>query len=270
MEEFFVNWLGAKWGTLVAKFLPLILLVIVAYFLIKFIMKFVTKFIHKSKLPKNVHAFAISTIKVLLYFIVVMIVCSQLGIDVTSIVAAFSIVGVAFSLSLQSSLSNVMSGITLLFTKQFNVDDYIEAGGISGTVMAIGISHCRLKTPDNKEIYVPNSSIISEKIINYSTEPNRRVDVTIGVSYNENIDKVKEALKVVVDQTPEILRDQEIFIGITAYQASCIDYTIRAWVLNKDYWNAYLPMLERIKREFDKQQIEIPFNQLDVHVAKNM
>lgn len=142
-----------------------------------------------------------------------------------------------------------------------------EAGGISGTVMAIGISHCRLKTPDNKEIYIPNSSIVSEKIINYSTEYTRRVDITIGVSYSEDIDKVKKALQNVVDNTPQVLKDKDIFIGITAYKDSCIDYTIRVWVKNSEYWDAYLPMLEKVKREFDKNNIEIPYNQLDVHVV---
>lgn len=267
MEEFLKNLMGENIGGILTKILPTVLLVIVAYFVIKFIMKFVIKGIAHSKLPKNVHSFATSTIKALLYFLVVLIVCGQLGIDVTSLVAAFSIVGVAVSLSLQNSLSNVMSGITLLFTKQFNVDDYIEAGGISGTVMAIGISHCRLKTPDNKEIYIPNSSIVSEKIINYSTEYTRRVDITIGVSYSEDIDKVKKALQNVVDNTPQVLKDKDIFIGITAYKDSCIDYTIRVWVKNSEYWDAYLPMLEKVKREFDKNNIEIPYNQLDVHVV---
>lgn len=268
MEAILKDLLGENWGSFVTKLLPLVLLIIVAYFLIQFIMKLVTRLVEHSKLPKNVHVFVCTAVKVLLYFIVILMVCSQLGIDVTSLLAAFSIIGVAFSLSIQNSLSNVMSGITLLFTKQFNVDDYIEAGGISGTVMAIGISHCRLKTPDNKEIYVPNSTIVSEKIINYSTEKNRRVDITIGVSYNEDIDKVKNALKTVVDATPQVLKNEPLFIGITAYQASSIDYTIRAWVKNSDYWDAYLPMLEKIKRVFDEQKIEIPYNQLDVHVEK--
>lgn len=266
MESFFVDLLGEKWGELLSRVLPLVLLVIVSFSMIKFIMRFVKKLVANSKLPKSTHVFACTAIRVILYFIVILMICSHLGVDVTSLVAAFSIVGVAFSLSIQDSLSNVMSGITLLFTKQFSVDDFIEAGGVSGTVMAIGISHCKLKTPDNKEIYVPNSTIVSEKIINYSTEPNRRVDITIGVSYSEDIDKVKNALKSVVDSTPEILKKEPVFVGITAYQDSKIDYTIRVWVKNSDYWNAYLPMLEKVKRVFDEQNIEIPYNKLDVHI----
>ena len=270
MEDLLKNLLGefsqTFIGELITKVFPIILLIVVAYFAIQFIMKFAKKLIENSKLPKSSHTIATYTIKVILYFIVVMIICSQIGIDVTSLVAAFSIVGVAFSLSLQDSLSNVMSGITLLFTKQFAVDDFIEAGGVSGTVMNIGLSHCKLKTPDNKEIYVPNSTIVSEKITNFSNQPNRRVDLTIGVSYNEDIDKVKKALQSVIDDTPEVLRDQDIFVGITAYKDSCIEYTIRVWTKNSDYWKAYLPMLEKVKRTFDKENIEIPYNKLDVNI----
>lgn len=268
MEFFWRDLLGDKWGGLVAKYLPIICLIIVAYIAIKVIMKFVDKLIVRSKMPKSAHVFAHTTVKVILYFLVLVIICGQLGINVTSLVAAFSIVGVAFSLSIQGSLSNVMSGITLLFTKQFAVDDYIEAGGVSGTVVEIGISHCKLRTSDNKDIYVPNSTIVSEKIINYSTETKRRVDITISVGYSEDIDTVKNLLQSVVDSTPEVLTKEPIFVGITAYKESGIDYTIRVWTKNSDYWNAYLPMLEKIKRVFDENSIEIPYNKLDVNIIK--
>ena len=268
MDLFWRELLGDKWGGLVAKYLPIICLVIVAFIMIKVIMKFVEKLIKKSKMPKSAHVFACTAVKAILYFLVLLIICGQLGIDVTSLVAAFSIVGVAFSLSIQGSLSNVMSGITLLFTKQFGVDDYIEAGGVSGTVVEIGISHCRLRTPDNKDIYVPNSTIVSEKIINYSTEKKRRVDITIGASYAANIDEVKKVLQNVVESTPKIIMDDPIFIGITAYKYSCVDYTVRVWAKNGDYWDVYLPMLEKIKRAFDENKIEIPYNKLDVNVMK--
>ena len=269
MEELFKSLLGDQWGGIVARYLPIVLLVIVALILIKAIMRVVEKLIKKSTLPKSAHIFACTAVKILLYFLVVLIVCGQLGIDVTSLVAAFSIVGVALSLSIQGSLSNVMSGITLLFTKQFAVDDYIEAGGVSGTVVAIGISHCRLRTPDNKDIYVPNSTIVSEKIINYSTEKNRRVDITIGVSYSADIDKVKKLLQDVVNDTPQVLKKEPVFVGITAYKDSCVDYTVRVWTKNAEYWDAYLPMLEKIKRTFDQNNIEIPYNKLDVHLIKD-
>lgn len=258
-----------NWQGLISKYLPLLLIILVALFVIKYFMKLVTKLIKKSRLPKNSHNFIVSSIKIFLYFIVVMIICSYLGIDVTTIVATFSIVGVAVSLSIQNTLANVMAGLSLLFTKQFSVDDFIDIGGISGTVIRIGLSNCKLKTLDGKDIYVPNSSIIAANVINFSREPIRRVDITIGTSYNESVDRVKSALMKVVEDTPEVLKDKDIFCGITSFEDSAINYTIRVWVKNSDYWNAYLPMLERVKRTFEKDNIEIPFNQLDVHIKKD-
>ena len=254
---------------LIAKYLPLVLQILVALVIIKYINNLAAKIIKKSRLPKNLHVFVASAVRILLYFIMVMIVCSYLGIDVTTLVATFSIVGVAVSLSIQNTLGNVMAGLSLLFTKQFSVDDYVDAGGISGTVTRIGLFNCRLRTPDGKDIYVPNSNVIAANVTNFSREPKRRVDITIGTSYSESVDKVKGALMQVVEQTPEVLRDQDIFCGITSFEESCINYTIRVWVKNADYWNAYLPMLERIKRVFEEQNIEIPFNQLDVHIKKD-
>ena len=258
-----------NWQTLIAKVLPLVLGIIISIVIIKYIMKLVTKTIQKSKIPKSAHVFATTTIKFILYFMLIMGVCSHIGIDVTSLLAAFSVVGVAVSLSIQDTLANVMAGIGLLFTKQFNVDDYVEAGGVSGTVKRVGLFNCKLRTPDGKDIYVPNSNIIASTVTNFSREPRRRVDITIGASYSENVDKVKEALMQVVRETPEVLKDQDVFCGITSYEESCINYTIRVWVKNSDYWNAYLPMLERIKKTFERENIEIPYNQLDVHVKKD-
>ncbi len=273
MEEFFQEWFKDAEGrlnsfqTMASKYLPIMIWVLLGIIVIHFLMNIIKKRIKRSKrIPKSIQAFLATGIRFLLYFIIVLSVCNRLGIDITSLVAAFSIVGVAVSLSIQNSLSNVMAGFSLLFTKQFDVDDYIEAGGVSGTVMRIGMSSCKLKTYDGKDIYVPNASIVSEKIINYSREPFRRIDVTIGTSYDETVDRVKASLQTVVDETPEISRDNDIFIGITNFGESSIDYTLRCWVKNADYWPVYLGLLEKIKRAFERDNIEIPYNQLDVHM----
>lgn len=272
MESIFQNLFKDSEGNITnfevfaAKYLPVLVIIIVAMIIIHFLTNFIKKIIKKTRLPKSVHAFVVSGIKVFLYFLVILIVCSRFGIDITSLVAAFSIVGVAISLSIQNTLGNVMAGFSLLFTKHFEVDDYIEAGGISGTVMRIGLSSCKLKTMDGKDIYVPNSSVIGSNIINYSREPFRRIDIKIGTSYSEKIDRVKGALQKVIDETPEIIRDKDIFFRITNFGESSIDYTIRVWVKNADYWTTYFDMLERIKRAFEEDNIEIPFNQLDVHM----
>ena len=275
MEEMFKNLFKDSQGnlssfqTFASKFLPILFKILIALIIIHFVTDFLKKIIKKTRLPKSVHPFFVSGVKFILYFLVALMVCGSLGIDITSLVAAFSVVGVAVSLSVQNTLSNVMAGFSLLFTKQFEVDDYIEAGGVSGTVMRIGLASCKLKTYDGKDIYVPNSSIISANITNFSREPIRRVDITIGTSYSETVDRVKASLRRVVDETPEIIKDKDIFIGITNFGESSIDYTVRVWVKNSDYWNTYLPMLERIKIAFEEDHIEIPFNQLDVHLKKD-
>jgi len=273
MEEFFKNWFKDAEGnlntfqTLAAKYLPVLIQVLVCLIIVRFIMNIVKKHVKKSKrIPKSVHAFMTTGIQLLLYFVIIITVCNRLGIDITSLIAAFSIVGVAISLSIQNTLANVMAGFSLLFTKHFEVDDYIEAGGVSGFVTRIGLSSCKLRTYDGKDIYVPNSIVVGANIVNYSREAIRRVDITIGTSYSEKVDRVKSALQKVVDDTPEVVKDKEIFIGITNFGASSIDYTVRVWVKNADYWNAYLSMLEKIKRTFEEENIEIPFNQLDVHM----
>ena len=275
MEELFTKWFQDAQGNIstlnatLSKVLPILIIILVALIVIHFLMKAVAKIVKKSRVPKNVHSFVISGIRFALYFVMVLMVCSKLGIDITSLVAAFSIVGVAISLAIQSSLSNVMAGFSMLVTKQFAVDDYIEAGGVQGTVLRIGLSSCKLRTFDGKDIYIPNSSIIADKIINFTKEPYRRVDVTIGASYNEDLNKVKSALGRVVEDTSLINREKEIFIGITKFADSAIEYTIRVWVKNADYWTVYFELLERIKVEFEKQQIEIPYNQMDVHIKYN-
>ena len=234
-----------NWQLLMTKYLPLIISVLIAFFVINQFMKFVKKIIKKSKIPKNAHAFVASAIKILLYFIVVMSVCSHLGIDITTVVATFSIVGVAISLSVQNTLSN------------------------TGTITRIGLFNCKLRTFDGYDIYVPNSSVIAQKVKNYSTEPARMVNITIGTSYSESVDRVKNALGIVVEETSEILKDQPVFIGITSFGESAINYSVRVWVNNSDYWSVYFAMHEKIKRVFEKENIEIPFNQLDVHIKND-
>ena len=273
MEELIKNYFKDTNGNItsvqefISKYLPVIIIFIISILVINFIMGFIKKIVNKSKLPKNIHSFVLVGIKSILYFIVILSICSRLGVDITSLVAAFSIVGVAVSLSIQNALSNVMAGFSLLFTKYFDVDDYVDIGGVGGTVMRIGLSACKLKTPDGKDIYVPNSNIISQNIINYSKEPFRRVDITIGTPYTESVDKVKSALQSIIDSTPEVQKDREIFLKLTNFGESAIEYTIRVWVKNSDYWNVYFTMLEKIKRTFEEENIDIPFNQIVVHKA---
>jgi small conductance mechanosensitive channel len=207
-------------------------------------------------------------VKVILYLIALLIVAQSLGIDVTSLVAVFSLAGLAISLSVQNSLSNLASGVLMLITKPFSVGDYIEAGGIGGTVSEISFIHTKLLTADKKIIFVPNSDIASSKIINYSSEPFRRVDLNFTASYDAPIEKVKEALLNAVNDCKIFCDEPAAFVNVLSYQSSSIEYTVRAWCKNEDYWTGYFSLMENVKKEFDLNEIEMTYDHLNVHMIK--
>ncbi|MCI1931641.1 MAG: mechanosensitive ion channel family protein [Clostridia bacterium] len=236
---------------------------------VKVIMIIVNRAVNKLPIEKTLHKFTVSVVKAILYFISFLIVAESLGIDVTSLIAVFSLAGLAVSLSVQNSLSNLASGIMMLITKPFSVGDYIEAGGISGTVSEINFIYTKMLTPDNKIIFVPNSDVASSKITNYSAEPLRRVDINITASYDAPIEKVKAALLSAVKDCYVFCEDPAPFINVMSYQSSSIEYVIRAWCRNADYWTGYFRLLENVKKEFDLNGIEMTYDHLNVHMIKD-
>lgn len=196
----------------------------------------------------------------------VLIIADMLNIPINSLIATFSVVGLAASLAIQDSLANLASGIMLLVTHPFKCGDYIEGAGTSGTVRSINFTHTVLLTPNNIIIHVPNKQIVGSVITNYSEQPKRRIEITFNVSYSADDERVKEIMRDAINAYPKILKDEPIFVRTTAYQSSGIDYTLRVWVRNKDYWDAYYDLLEGIKKDFDRNGIEIPFDQLDVNI----
>lgn len=176
-------------------------------------------------------------------------------------------VGLAASLAVQDSLSNLASGIMILVTKPFKIGDYVEADGVTGTVMMTGLIHTRIKAIDNKVIYVPNSKIIAAKIVNYTSQEKRRVDIEISASYDAPIEKVRKALLEAVENTDMFLDDPEKpFAAVLSYDDSSIKYVVRAWVETPKYWDAHFALMERIKTEFDNAGIEMTYNHLNVHL----
>lgn len=242
---------------------------IICLIAIKVIMVIINRAINKLPIEKTLHKFAVSVVKVILYFITLLIVAQSLGIDVTSLIAVFSLAGLAVSLSVQNTLSNLASGVMMLITKPFSVGDYIEAGDIGGTVSEINFVHTKMLTPDNKIIFVPNSDIASSKIINYSASPFRRVDVNFTASYDAPIEKVKEALLKAVKDSDVFCEEPATFINVLSYQSSSIEYTVRAWCKNADYWTGYFRLLENVKKEFDLNGIEMTYDHLNVHMIKD-
>ena len=244
-----------------------IVLAVVCIIIAKQLLKVVGKMLERSKIDKSLHVFIKSVVKVLLYFLVVLIVADSLGIDVTSLIAVLSVAGLAVSLAVQGSLSNVAGGLVILTTKPFAVGDFIECGANSGVVKEIGLMSTKIMTGDNKKIIIPNSDISGARIVNYSSEGKRRVDLTFEASYEAPIETVKAALAEAVKNTANALTD-DVFIRLSAYKDSSIEYTVRVWCENKDYWQVHFDLLEEGKKAFDRYDVEMSYPHMNVHMLE--
>ncbi len=234
----------------------------------KFVLKFTTKFISRIPGDKSLHTILNSAVKVIVYFIIVLIVADSVGINVTSLLAVFSVAGVAVSLALQGLLTNVASSVVLMVTGAFKSGDFVEVNGINGVVDAVNLIHTKVITGDNKTIYVPNSEIASAKIVNYSTQDKRRVDLTITASYDNSTSQVKGSINKAISRTPGILEDQPSFVKISNYGESSIEYTIRVWSNAGDYWDVYFTLLDEIRTAFDEDGVEMTYNHINVHMIE--
>ena len=244
----------------VGKIFEAVIVFVICYFLIRIIMKVLKRVLGKTSLDATLSKIITAVIKFILCFITAIIVIDTLGVSATSLVAAFSVVGLAASLAVQDSLSNLASGIMILVAKPFKIGDYVEADGVTGTVMMTGLIHTRIKAIDNKVIYVPNSKIIAAKIVNYTSQEKRRVDIEISASYDA-------PMLDAVENTDMFLDDPEKpFAAVLSYDDSSIYYVVRAWVETPKYWDAHFALMERIKTEFDNAGIEMTYNHLKVHL----
>lgn len=222
-----------------------------------------------EKLDKMLVDFVLSIVKAFLFLVLIIAVLSKLGVDTTSLVALIGAAGLAVGLALKDSLQNFASGVMLLMLKPFKAGDMVEAGGVAGVVEKIHIFNTIMRTGDNKEIIVPNGSIYSDSITNYSARPTRRVDMVFGISYDDDFKKAKEILLQLVAEDARILKDPEPVVALGELGASSVDFIVRAWVNKDDYWKVKWAMNERVKETFDAQGISIPYPQMDVHVHQD-
>ena len=250
------------------KLLSALLVLVVCLVVVKILMTIVTRFLAKSKLERSLHTFVRTAIKVVLLFLTVVIVATTLGINVTSLVALLSVFGLAVSLAVQNSMSNVAGGIQVLGSKPFVVGDFVEAGGVSGTVAEVGIFYTKIRTGDNKMIQVPNSQIANEQIINYTAEENRRVDLKFTASYDAPVETVKAAIQEVVGAHSLVMFTPEPFVRVSNYGDSAIEYTVRVWCATDDYWTVYFDLMEQVKAAFDKAGVEMTYPHMNVHVLE--
>ena len=252
------------------KMLTLVLLVVICMFAVKLLLTLFDKFVQKSKLDPIICKILRVAVKALLLFVAVIIVLGSLGVTVSSLIATLSVVGVAFSLAIQGFLSNVFGGIQIISNKPFHIGDFIEAGGESGIVREVGLFYTKLDTPDQKLIQVPNSAIANSNITNYSSAANRRVDITVSASYDDEIEKVKAVLLQLLGEHPLVLSGENIdpVVHVNSYNANDISYVARAWCASGDYWTVYFDIMDAIKPTFDKNGITISYPHVNVHMIQ--
>ncbi len=245
-----------------------VLILVIGYVLSKLILSITKRAIQKTRLDPVCHKFILSVLKVTLYTLVVIIASSNY-VNTSSLVAALSVVGVAVSLAVKDSLSNVAGGFILLFTKPFKVGDFVEIDGLSGSVQSITILQTKLLSFDNKALFIPNGQVSSAKITNYSAEETRLLAIPFSIAYEADLLKAKAILKHIVETEELALLEPAPQIVVTEHADSAIKISVRVWVKTGDYWTLNFRLLERVKLEFDKDGICIPFNQLDIHIVKD-
>ena len=264
-------------------YLPMLAGKLVAFLVICFIWPKLTKFLVKSfekamSLRNNdplLISFLKSLIKTIMYIILAFILVGILGVRATSLVTILGTAGVAVGLALQGSLSNLASGILILFFKQVSKGDFVSSldKNIEGTVQSIHILYTIIQQPNGPVIIVPNSQIANASIINYSKNPFRRLDLVYSASYDDPVDKVISVLHQVIENEPRIIKNNSnmpITISLTKQNASSLDYMFRAWVRKEDYVDTMLDCNINVKKFFDKNGIEIPYNKLDLYMKNNL
>ena len=221
-----------------------------------------------ANIEKSNQTFILSIMAIGLKIIVSIISITVIGIPMSTIVAIGGSCGLALGLAIQGGLSNIAGGIMIIIFKPFKVGDYIETINYSGYVKEIFVFHTILKTIDNKIITIPNGELSNNAIINYSSMKERMLDLEINISYDNDIDKVREILLDIANNNELVIKDKEILVKVKNHVDNSIIMAYRMWVNNNDYWDLKFDILEEVKKKFDKNKITIPYNQLDVHISK--
>lgn len=248
------------------KLLIALLIVFIGFKIAKYIVKLLNKGRGYSKLSKNAKSFLNSFISIAIKTIILVVAAGIIGIPTTSIITLIGSAGLAIGLALQGGLSNIAGGLMILITKPFEVGNYIETANVKGTVTDITMFYTKLTTLDNKIITIPNGTLSSSTITNFDSQEARRVDLEFSVSYNSNIDKVKETMLEVAKANKLVLKDRPVTARMIKHDSSALVFALKVWCKTPDYWTVYFDMTEEIKRAFDKEKIEIPYPQVDVHM----
>jgi len=234
----------------------------------KFLTDFTKKRMDQAEVDPTISKFLSNLIYGGLLLFVILAALSNLGVNTTSFIAVLGAAGLAVGLAFQGTLSNIGAGVLLIFFRPFKVGDFISAAGEMGVVEEINLFSVLLKTGDNKQIIVPNSSIIGGNIVNFSAKETRRVDWTFGIGYDDDLKLAKTTLEEIVSSDERVLKDPAPFVAVSELADSSVNFTVRAWVKSGDYWGVYFDTIEKVKLTFDEKGISIPYPQLDIHQDK--
>jgi small conductance mechanosensitive channel len=243
-----------------------LLILFVGFFFIGKIGKLVYLAINKKTEDPALALFTQRLTRIALKVMLVLSVASQMGIETTSFLAALGAAGLAIGLALQGSLSNFAGGVLILIFKPFKVGDVIESGGHTGKVSRIDILHTILNTFDNKTVVLPNAQVANSSIVNFTTQETRRVDINVGISYNDNIGKAREIILEVISRESRVLPDPEPVVVVVNFGDNSVDLSVRVWTKTEDFWNVYWDLMEQVKYAFDEKGITIPFPQRDMRI----
>ncbi|MEM7611446.1 MAG: mechanosensitive ion channel domain-containing protein [Pseudomonadota bacterium] len=248
------------------KLISAIAIFVVGRIIVRIIMSAVNKLMDRVDLDETLQSFLGNILSTLLTLFVILAALGQLGVEMTSVIAVLGAAGLAVGLALQGSLANFASGVLIIFFRPYKADDFIEAGGVSGKVDAVTIFNTILNTPDNRRIVVPNANITAGSIINYSAHATRRIDLVIGVGYDDDLKKAETALREVVAAESLVLDDPAPTIAVSELGDSSVNFVVRPWVKTEDYWAVNFALTRAIKDRLDADGISIPYPQRDIHV----
>ncbi|RLD35952.1 MAG: mechanosensitive ion channel family protein [Bacteroidetes bacterium] len=245
-----------------------LLVLIIGLWIAKLITKSVKKLMLKGEMDNSLVPFLTSLVSTVLKLLVVISALSMLGIEMTSFIALLGAAGLAVGMALSGTLQNFAGGVMILIFKPFKAGDFIDAQGYMGVVKEIQIFNTILTTGDNKTIIIPNGGLSTGAMVNFSTQSTRRVDWTFGIGYGDDADKAKEVLRALLDADKRVLQDPEPFIALSELADSSVNFVVRAWVNASDYWGVYFAMNENVYKTFEKEGLNIPYPQMDVHLDK--
>ncbi|UCG28091.1 MAG: mechanosensitive ion channel [Bacteroidales bacterium] len=248
------------------KLIGALLLLVAGLWIIKIFVRWFVRIMVKSNVDDSLRPFLRSLLANLLKTLLIISVLVMIGIEMTSFIAILAAAGLAVGMALSGTLQNFAGGVMILLFRPFRIGDFIDAMGFAGTVKEIQVFNTILKTPDNRTIIIPNGGLSGSAMTNFSAETKRRVDMSFGIGYNDNIDKARETIWELIRSDQRILKEPEPFIAVSELANSSVNFVVRVWVNTPEYWNVFYDMHENVKKKFDENKISIPYPQTDVHI----